>query len=196
MPRELQTLVVVVVWWWSPRTHVQPILGVCSKTLYFSGKCWRAVVPGGAADMYSLGVLCYYVLCGEEPFDFEYDESGVFIMTYFEAYERLQVGNPGFDKEAWRAADVDGDATCLVRSLMHSEPWMRPTAEQMLQHAWFAPAVLATGTITARRYRRAARDDAVTLPGKLNRDERSCRRGLKAPRKPPTKLSQTYRCPK
>eukprot|EP00741_Cyanophora_paradoxa_P012435 tig00020610_g12014.t1 len=104
------------------------------------------------ADMWSLGVIVYILLCGYFPF---YGE------TLFQVFARVQSGTYDFPEEEW--ASISPAAVEVVRALLTVDPAKRMTAEQLLAHPWIpsaeacAPPLPAGGAHGGRRGRLPAR---------------------------------------
>ena len=84
-------------------------------------------------DMWSLGVICYILLCGYPPFYGDDDT---------EIFARVQAASYDFATEEWEA--VSQEAKRFVSSLLQKNPEDRPTAEQALGHPWFAKSGVLT----------------------------------------------------
>jgi len=74
---------------------------------------------GPAADIFSLGVVLYIMLCGYPPYD----------QAMCHKYEPLI-----FPEEEW--SQVSDAAKDLVRSMLEEDPVKRPTAATLLQNSW------------------------------------------------------------
>ncbi|XP_022153941.1 CDPK-related kinase 1-like [Momordica charantia] len=82
---------------------------------------------GTEADMWSIGVIAYVLLCGSRPF-WARTESGIF-RTVLKA-------DPSFDDDPWPS--LSSDAKDFVKGLLHKDHLKRLTAAQALCHPWLA----------------------------------------------------------
>lgn len=84
---------------------------------------------GRKANVWSLGVILYIMLCGIEPF--EYDDAHASRRLKL---EKCQYKFPEF---------ISAKAKCLIHGILRCDPKERFTIEQVLQHPWFyhRPAV-------------------------------------------------------
>ncbi|KAK4272440.1 hypothetical protein QN277_021000 [Acacia crassicarpa] len=82
---------------------------------------------GTEADMWSIGVISYILLCGSRPF-WARTESGIF-RTVLKA-------DPSFDEAPWPSLSVD--AIDFVKRLLNKDYRKRLTAAQALCHPWLA----------------------------------------------------------
>jgi len=85
---------------------------------------------GKEADLWSAGVMLFQLLSGRMPFA-EYDEEGEIVDAGF------QFGY-SFDSEPWET--VSSEAKDLVAGLLVRAPTKRLSANQALNHPWFAKA--------------------------------------------------------
>merc|ERR1719362_1524756 len=77
------------------------------------------------ADMWSIGVIMYVMLCGYPPFFGETDA---------DVLAKVRLGNFSFQASDWK--NVSEDAKNLIRNLLKMNPRDRYTAEQTLNHEW------------------------------------------------------------
>lgn len=76
---------------------------------------------GTEADMWSIGVIAYILLCGSRPF-WARTESGIFRTVLKE--------DPSFDDDPWPS--LSSDAKDFVQGLLHKNQHKRLTAAQAL----------------------------------------------------------------
>ncbi|GAB2221663.1 hypothetical protein Drorol1_Dr00012848 [Drosera rotundifolia] len=82
---------------------------------------------GTEADMWSIGVIAYILLCGSRPF-WARTESGIF--------RAVLKAEPSFDEIPWPS--LSHDAIDFVRRLLNKDYRKRLTAAQALCHPWLA----------------------------------------------------------
>ncbi|XP_057547618.1 CDPK-related kinase 7-like [Amaranthus tricolor] len=82
---------------------------------------------GTEADMWSIGVIAYILLCGSRPF-WSRTESGIF--------RAVLKADPSFDEEPWPA--LSPEAIDFVKRLLNKDYKKRLTAAQALSHPWLS----------------------------------------------------------
>lgn len=82
---------------------------------------------GKAADMWSLGVITYTLLCGYSPFRSE---------NISDLITECRNGHIQFHERYWR--DVSADAKDFINTLLTPDQIKRATAEEALQHRWLS----------------------------------------------------------
>jgi len=99
------------------------------------------------ADVWSVGVIMYVMLCGYPPFAGENDS---------EVLAKVRVGNFSFNPADWKNVSEDGKS--LIRQMLKMNPRDRFTAEQVLNHDWIknkapkaAPLALQTNFVDKLR---------------------------------------------
>ncbi|CAL0299293.1 unnamed protein product [Lupinus luteus] len=80
---------------------------------------------GTEADMWSIGVIAYILLCGSRPF-WARTESGIF--------RAVLKAEPSFDEAPWPS--LSADAIDFVKRLLNKDYRKRLTAAQALSHPW------------------------------------------------------------
>ncbi|KAL5708449.1 cyclin-dependent serine/threonine protein kinase [Ranunculus cassubicifolius] len=82
---------------------------------------------GTEADMWSIGVIAYILLCGSRPF-WARTESGIF--------RAVLKADPSFDEAPWPS--LSPDARDFVKRLLNKDFRKRLTAAQALSHPWLS----------------------------------------------------------
>ncbi|KAF8395726.1 hypothetical protein HHK36_019676 [Tetracentron sinense] len=82
---------------------------------------------GTEADMWSIGVIAYILLCGSRPF-WARTESGIF--------QAILKADPSFEEAPWPSLSFD--ARDFVKRLLNKDYRKRLTASQALCHPWLA----------------------------------------------------------
>lgn len=79
--------------------------------------------------MWSLGVICYILLCGYPPF---YSNHGLAISPGMK--KRIRAGQYDFPKSEWSA--VSSEAKNLIKGLLKTDPLDRLSIEQVMSSDW------------------------------------------------------------
>jgi len=87
-----------------------------------------SLVASPIADMWSLGVILYILICGFPPF---YEEHTP------ELFKIIKRGEYDFPSPYWD--DVSESAKDLIKKLLVVDPKERYTASQVFEHPWMAP---------------------------------------------------------
>jgi calcium/calmodulin-dependent protein kinase I len=85
---------------------------------------------GKPVDIWAMGVITYFLLCGYTPFDRDTQE---------EEARAIMRGDYKFEPAAYWA-NVSETARDFVKKCLTVDPSRRPNAEQLLKHKWLADA--------------------------------------------------------
>jgi serine/threonine protein kinase len=109
------------------RVHTpQSLTKRCGTPHYVSPEILKNIPYDQSADMWSVGIIIYLLLCGYTPFADE-DQSVLLAKIRSADYE--------FDPEYWK--NISDDAKELIRNLLTVDPLGRWTAEDALKCHWF-----------------------------------------------------------
>ena len=97
----------------------------CGSPGYLAPEMLRWARYGPKADLFSCGVVLYFLLSGRPPFDGK---------TLGEVMGKNRACSVYFQEQQWKG--VSKEAVELVLRLVHPDPMQRIDAEQALQHAW------------------------------------------------------------
>ena len=81
---------------------------------------------GTQADIWSLGIILYIMICGFPPFQGESNE---------EIYRKIKAASFNFNSEAFYSVSLE--CKDLIRKLLTKDPSKRLTGSQALKHSWF-----------------------------------------------------------
>ena len=112
---------------------------------YMAPEVLQGAAPNAASDMWSIGVLLYFCLSGRTPF---VDQSSA--ASSRTNVSRIHKADYSFPTTEWK--HVPRYAKQLISSLIHMDPTVRLTAEEALEHPWFADPV-----VVPAQYRRQPR---------------------------------------
>ena len=120
---------------------------------------------GQAVDMWSAGVVLFILLGGYPPF--HHDNESIL-------FEQIRQGHYSFGESVWD--NISETAKDLIKKLLTTDPDVRLSAEQCLQHPWFSltPSSAPLNTTTAnlkKNYRRQFRK-AVNVVLTINKMKR------------------------
>jgi calcium/calmodulin-dependent protein kinase I len=101
---------------------------ICGTPGYMAPEIFKRTGHGKAVDLWAVGVITYFLLCGYTPFDRD---------TPKEESEAIIAGAYKFEPaEYWQG--VSETARAFVRACLTVDPAQRPTAADALAHAWLA----------------------------------------------------------
>jgi len=101
---------------------------VCGTPGYMAPEIFKKVGHGKPVDIWAMGVITYFLLCGFTPFDRD---------TQREEMEAICRGDYKFEPDEYWAA-VSPTAREFVTLCLTIDPAARPTAHEALNHRWLA----------------------------------------------------------
>jgi serine/threonine protein kinase len=103
------------------------LLTSCSGSPCFAApEVIKGTDPGLEADLWSIGVLTYFLLSGRLPFEGE---------TLFQQYQKITTATIEFGTEFDNISDAAKD---FIRAMIVADPKGRLIAKQAVKHAWFS----------------------------------------------------------
>ncbi|WFD33893.1 calcium/calmodulin-dependent protein kinase [Malassezia cuniculi] len=110
----------------------------CGTPGYMAPEIFKKSGHGKPVDMWAIGVITYFLLCGYTPFDRD---------TTMEEMQAIINGDYKFEPEIyWQG--VSEQARDFIKRLLTVDPAERLTATDALQHPWFQ--ILSSGTEDAQ----------------------------------------------
>ena len=103
----------------------------CYTPYYVAPEVLSATRYDKSCDMWSLGVICYILLCGYPPF---YSNHGLAISPGMK--KRIRAGQYDFPSSEWSC--VSSEAKNLIRGLLKTDPMERLSIEQVMAHDWIS----------------------------------------------------------
>ena len=120
--------------------YAEALHTVCGTPIYIAPEMLQPTLRTGViqaearygtqADMWSTGIILYYLLSGYPPFDIT---GGQTVMDVFQEIEKASFD---FEDPVWET--VSDDAMDLIECLLEPDPAMRLTAKEALRHPWIS----------------------------------------------------------
>ncbi|RPD60630.1 Pkinase-domain-containing protein [Lentinus tigrinus ALCF2SS1-6] len=101
---------------------------ICGTPGYMAPEIFKKTGHGKPVDVWAMGVITYFLLCGYTPFDRD---------TQQQEMEAIIAGDYRFEPEEYWA-NVSETARDFVRECLTIDPTSRPTAAEALKHPWLA----------------------------------------------------------
>jgi len=101
---------------------------ICGTPGYMAPEIFKKTGHGKPVDVWAMGVITYFLLCGYTPFDRD---------TQQQEMEAIIAGDYKFEPEEYWA-NVSNTARDFVNGCLTIDPASRPTAAQMLKHRWLS----------------------------------------------------------
>ncbi|KAG9304043.1 hypothetical protein G9A89_005953 [Geosiphon pyriformis] len=107
----------------SEKFHV--LTTTCGTPSYMAPEIFKKSGHGKPVDLWAIGVITYFLLCGYTPFDRD---------NSVEEMQAIMTADYRFDPEYWEG--ISKNAKDFINQLLTIDPNNRLTAEQSLQHIW------------------------------------------------------------
>ncbi|TFK81462.1 Pkinase-domain-containing protein [Polyporus arcularius HHB13444] len=101
---------------------------ICGTPGYMAPEIFKKTGHGKPVDVWAMGVITYFLLCGYTPFDRD---------TQQQEMEAIIAGDYRFEPEEYWAG-VSETARDFVRDCLTIDPTSRPTAAEALKHPWLS----------------------------------------------------------
>ncbi|KAI5117907.1 hypothetical protein M0805_003601 [Coniferiporia weirii] len=107
---------------------LQLLTEICGTPGYMAPEIFKKSGHGKPVDIWAMGVITYFLLCGYTPFDRD---------TQDQEMQAIIAGDYAFEpEEYWE--NVSETARDFVRLCLTVDPAVRPTAKEALEHRWLA----------------------------------------------------------
>ncbi|KAL5514677.1 hypothetical protein ACEPAG_1993 [Sanghuangporus baumii] len=107
---------------------LQLLTEICGTPGYMAPEIFLKSGHGKPVDIWAMGVVTYFLLCGYTPFDRDSQDQEM---------QAIIKGDYAFEPEEYWA-NVSETARDFVRMCLTLDPAKRPTAKEALEHAWLA----------------------------------------------------------
>lgn len=109
------------------KTTMEPLVTACGTPQYVAPEILTGKGYSTPVDLWSCGVVMYFLLCGYVPYQGNDQQS---------LLDSIQTAELYFLEEDW--CDISTLGRHLIRQLLERDPDKRPTALEALQHPWFS----------------------------------------------------------
>mmetsp|Transcript_11979 Transcript_11979/g.27716 ORF Transcript_11979/g.27716 Transcript_11979/m.27716 type:complete len:304 (-) Transcript_11979:140-1051(-) len=107
--------------------EVYPLTERCSTSSFTAPEILLRSPYDSQSDMWSVGAIVYFALVGYKPFE-DMDKKALF--------QKIVKADYTFQGKAWQ--HISRNAKRFISSLLHTDPLVRMTAEEALEHPWLA----------------------------------------------------------
>jgi calcium/calmodulin-dependent protein kinase I len=115
------------------------LMTTCGTPGYMAPEVIKKIGHGKPVDLWSIGVLTFFLLCGYTPFDSN---------NNVDELNKIMVADFEFDAEYW--SEISDAAKGFIRGLIVVDPAGRPTAAAALQHPWVVQNVHGAANLQNR----------------------------------------------